>query len=119
MWDKLYQVYNHYYDKYNSFTLNNITEALCSLLTIEEKENVNLLSNDIIINYFKKILEAPVIRIIKIAEIISNKNTEINDNKEKQQKIRLEIVKNFDVVTFVLKQSSFIDDKIIINSIFD
>ena len=119
VWDKLYQVYNHYYDKYNSFTLNNITEALCSLLTIEEKENVNLLSNDIIINYFKKILEAPVIRIIKIAEIISNKNTEINDNKEKQQKIRLEIVKNFDVVTFVLKQSSFIDDKIIINSIFD
>ena len=75
MREKLYQVYIHYYDKYNSFTLNNITEALCSLLIIdEEKENINLLSNDDIINYFKKIIEAPVIRIIKIEEIIINKN---------------------------------------------
>ena len=119
VWDKLFQVYIHYYDKYNSFTLNNITEALCSLLNIEEKENINSLSNDTTINYFKKIIEAPVIRIIKIAEIINNKITEINDNKEKEKTVRLEIVKNFDVVTFVLKQSSFIDDKIIINSIFD
>ena len=119
VWEKLYQVYIHYYDKYNSFTLNNITEALCSLLIIEEKENINLLSNDNIINYFKKIIEAPVIRIIKIEEIIINKNNEINGDKEKEKKIRIEKLKNFDVVTCVLKQSSFIDDKIIINRIFD
>ena len=119
VWDNIYQVYINYYDKFNFETLNNITESLCSLLIIEEGENKYLLSSDIIINYLKKIIEAPIIRIIKIGEIIFNKNKEINGDKEKEKKVKLEIIKNFNALTCALKQSSFIEDKNIINIIFD
>ena len=119
IWEKIYQVYINYYDKYNSFTLNRISETLCSLLIIEEDDKDNLLSNDVIISCFKKIIEAPIIRIIKIAEIILNKNKEMIEDKEKEKKVKLEIVKNFNAITISLKQSSFIDDKSIINNIFN
>ena len=33
-----------------------------------------------------------------------------------EEKLKLEIIKNFNVVTCILKQSSFIDDKNIINN---
>ena len=119
IWDNIYQIYLKDYDKFNFEILNNITEALCSLLIIEQSENVFLLSNDVIINYLKKIIEAPIIRIIKIGEIILNKNKEINGDKEKEKNVRLETIKNFNGLTSVLKQSSFIEDKNIINIIFD
>ena len=117
--DNIYQIYLKDYDKFNFEILNNITEALCSLLIIEQSENVFFLSNDVIINYLKKIIEAPIIRIIKIGEIILNKNKEINGDKEKEKNVRLETIKNFNGLTSVLKQSSFIEDKNIINIIFD
>ena len=123
VWDKIYQVYVYYYDKFNFESLFNITESLCSLLTFEENENQNIQNNipskDEIINYFIKIIELSIIRIIKIGEIIENKNKEINGNKEKEEKVKFEIIKNFGAITCVLKHSSFIEDKIIINKIFD
>ena len=123
VWDKIYQVYVYYYDKFNFESLFNITESLCSLLTFEENENQNIPNNipskDEIINYFIKIIELSIIRIIKIGEIIENKNKEINGNKEKEEKVKFEIIKNFGVITSILKHSSFIEDKIIINKIFD
>ena len=121
-WDKIYQLYNYYYDKFNFQTLFNIAESLCSLLLIQEDENKpqsNILSNEIIIDYFKKIAEAPSIRIIKIGEIIINKNKEINVDKEKENKVKLETIKNFDIITIVLRHSSFIEDKKVINNIFN
>ena len=122
-WDKIYQVYVYYYDKFNFEILVNITESLCSLLIAEENENqnapTNILSKDIIINYFTKIMEISIIRIIKIGEIIENKNKEINGDQEKEKKVKFEIIKNFGAITCVLKHSSFIEDKSIINKIFD
>ena len=122
-WDKIYQVYEYYYDKLNFESLFNITESLCSLLIPEENEiqNIpnNILSKDNIINYFLKIIEVSIIRIIKIGEIIKNKNNEICGDKEKEKKVKFEIIKNFSVITSVLKHSSFIEDKDIINKIFD
>ena len=121
-WDKIYQLYLYYYDKFNFQTLYNIAESLCSLLLFQENENKeesHILSNEIIINYFKKIAEAPVIRIIKIKEIIINKNKEINGDKEKENKVKLETIKNFNIITIVLRHSSFIKEIKIINNIFD
>ena len=39
--------------------------------------------------------------------------------KKKKKNIKLETIKNFNGLTSVLKQSSFIEDKNIINIIFD
>ena len=121
-WEKIYQVYIHYYDNFCFHTLDNITDALCNLLifeTNESDEKENILTNDMIINYFKKIAEAPAIRIKKIGEIITNKNKEYLGNKDKEKKVRLEIMKNFNVISLILKQSSFINDKSFINCIFN
>ena len=115
IWEKIYQVYLHYYDKFNFYCVNNITEALCYLLNFEDNNN-EILSNEVTLNYFIKIVEAPIIRIIKIGEICINEKN-INNNKEKM--IREEIIKNFGVMTSVLKQCSFIEDKSFINNIFD
>ena len=115
VWEKIYQVYLHYYDKFNFYCVNNITEALCYLLNFEDNNN-EILSNEVTLNYFIKIVEAPIIRIIKIGEICINEKN-INNNKEKM--IREEIIKNFGVMTSVLKQCSFIEDKSFINNIFD
>ena len=115
IWEKIYQVYLHYYDKFNFYCVNNITEALCYLLNFEDNNN-EILSNEVTLNFFIKIVEAPIIRIIKIGEICINEKN-INNNKEKM--IREEIIKNFGVMTSVLKQCSFIEDKSFINNIFD
>ena len=131
IWEKMYQAYLNYYDKFSFFSLYNITESLCSCLIIQEdesgsdeennkKQNLNFLSNEEIINHLKKIIEPPVLRIIKIGEIILNKNnSEIYGNKIMEEKLKLEIIKNFNVITCVLKQISFIEDKIIINILFN
>ena len=125
-WNKIYEIYMHYYDKFNFKTLYNIAEALSCLLEIEntsedltQKQNINILSNDEIISYFKKIVEPPVSRILKIGEIISKKNNEIFGNAENEKKLRFEIIKNFVVITYSLKHCSFMDDKDIINNVFD
>ena len=119
-WNKIYEIYMHYYDKFNFKTLYNITEALSCLLEIENtSENINILSNDEIISYFKKIVEPPVSRILRIGDIISKKNKEIFGNPENEKKLRFEIIKNFQVITCSLKHCSFIDDKNIINNVFD
>ena len=131
IWEKMYQVYLNYYDKFSFLSLYNITESLCSCLIIQEdesgseeednkKQNINFLSNEEIINHLKKIIEPPVLRIIKIGEIILNKNnSEIYGNKIMEEKLKLEIIKNFNVITCVLKQISFIEDKNIINTLFN
>ena len=132
IWEKMFQVYHLYYDKFSYFTLYNLTESLCSSLIIQEDESNSeenkkskndFLSSEDIINHCKKIIEPPVLRIIKIGEIIINKNNsnnaEIYKDKDIEQKIKLEIIKNFNVITCILKQSSFIDDKNIINNIFN
>ena len=130
IWEKMHQVYILYYDKFSFFSLYNLTESLCSSLIIQEdesdsgeednkKKNLDFLSSEEIIKHLKKILEPPVLRIKKIGEIILNKsNSEIYGNKDMEEKLKLEIIKNFNVITCILKQSSFIDDKSIINNIF-
>ena len=143
-WEKMYQVYINYYDKINLISLYNLAEALCSSIITQEDEtddednnfsaNINnndnenklILTNDLLINYFNKVIESPIIRINKIGGIISDKlkgNTNIINeiflNKEKERQLRIEIIKNYNVITRVLKQSSFIEDKIIINKLFE
>ena len=130
IWEKMYQVYFHYYDQFSFLTLYNLTEALsCSLIIQEDesnseeenkKQNKDFLSNEEIINHFKKIIESPIIRITQIGGIILNKsNSEIYGNKEMENKLRLEIIKNFNALSYVLKQCSFIDDRNIISEIFN
>ena len=145
LWQKLFYIYKNYYDKFKDISLYNLTEAICSSLILqeEEKDDMNndlndsndeendyinknenkkdILSNELLINYFSKIVEMPLIYIKKISEIINNNknNLNINGNKEKEEQIKKEIMKNFNVINRILKQSSFIEDKIIINSIFN
>ena len=130
IWEKMYQVYMHYYDNFSLFTLNNLTESICSSLIIQEdesnsdedneKKQIDYLSSEEIIEHFKKIIESPVLRIMKIGQIINNKkSSEIYGNKENERKLKFEILKNFNVLTCILKQSSFMDDKAIINNIFN
>lgn len=130
IWSKMFQVYYLYYDKFSYLALYNLTESLCSCLIFQEDESNseennkktknNFLSNEEIINHFKRIIESPVLRIMKIGEIIINKNNlEIYKNKDIEKEIKLEIIKNFNVITCLLKQSSFIEDKNIINNIFN
>ena len=131
IWEKMYQVYINYYDKFSFLPLYNLTESLSSSLIIQEDEsnsedennkrqNLDFLTNEEIIQHLKKIVEPPVLRILKIGEIIINKETsEIYEKQDMEKKIRLEIIKNFNVITCILKQSSFIEDKTIINTIFN
>ena len=145
LWEKMFFVYNKYYDQYNDLSLYNFTESICSSLIIKEEEdnaddiqndddseeeksyNENkkekkkeLLPNDLIINKFIKIVEIPITRIKKINDIIINKNnSNIFGNKEKEELLKKEIIKNFSVISRILKQCSFIKDKIIINQIFN
>lgn len=130
VWEKMYQIYFTYYDRFSFFSLYNLTESLCSCLIIQEdesgseednkKQKLDFLSGEEIINHLKKIIEQPILRVIKIGEIISNKrNSEIYGNKDMEEKLRIEIIRNFNVITCILKQSSFIDDKNIINIVFN
>ena len=130
IWEKMYQVYFHYYDKFSFLALYNLTESLsCSLIIQEDgsnseeenkKQTKDYLSKEEIINHSQKLIECPIIRIIKIGEITSNKNnSEIYGNKEMENKLRLEIIKNFNVMTCILKQCSYLDDKSIISEIFN
>lgn len=130
IWEKMFQVYFTYYDKFSFFSLYNLTESLCSCLIIQEdesgseedieKQKPDFLTGEEIISHLKKLIEQPILRIIKIGEIILNKkNSEIYGNKDMEEKLRLEIIKNFNVITCVLKQSSFIEDKNIINNVFN
>ena len=131
IWEKMYQVYINYYDKFSFMPLYNLTESLSSSLIIQKdeinsededntKQNFDFLSNEEIIEHLKKIVEPPALRILKIGEIIINKeSSEVYGKQDIEKKIRLEIIKNFNVITCILKQSSFIEDKIIINSIFN
>ena len=129
IWDKMYQVYIHYYDNFSFLTLYNLTESLSSSLIMQEDESdsengnnkkESFLSSEEIINHFKKVIESPILRILKIGEIIINKdNVQMYGNKEDfEKKVKLEIIKNFNVIECVLKQCSFIEDKRIINDIF-
>lgn len=129
IWEKMYQVYIHYYDNFSFLTLYYLTESLSSSLVMQEDEsnseeennkNKDFLSNEEIINHFKKVIESPILRILKIGEIITNKNnnSEIYGNKDIEKKLRLEVIKNFKVIECILKQCSFIEDKNIINDIF-
>ena len=110
IWEKMLFIYNNYYNIFNELALYNITESICSSLTTKEKEEINL------INYYNKIIEIPLINIKKIGEIISNDK---NLNEKNELLLNKEIKKNINVITRILKQASFIEDKSIINSIFN
>ena len=110
IWEKMLFIYNNYYNIFNELALYNITESICSSLTTKEKEEINL------INYYNKIIEMPLINIKKIGEIISNDE---NLNEKNELLLNKEIKKNINVITRILKQASFIEDKSIINSIFN
>ena len=87
---------------------------------IKKENKSDILNNDLLTKYFIKIVELPLIRFKKISEIIKNKNnSNIFGNKEKEELLKKEIIKNFCVISRILKQSSFIEDKIIINEIFN
>ena len=142
LWEKMFSIYDKYYDQYNEKSLYNLAESICSSLILqdeennstddilddsdEEKENVkrtndnNTISNDELIKNFVKIIEIPLIRVKKITEIIKNKNnSNVFGNKEKEELLQKEINKNFNVISRILKQSSFIEDKFIINELFN
>ena len=87
---------------------------------IKNEKKEDLLPNDLIINNFIKLVKIPLSYIKKIIDIINNKsNSTIFGNKEKEELLKKEIIKNFCVITRILKQSSFIEDKVIINQIFN
>ena len=139
LWQKMFYIYNKYYSQFNDISLYNLTESLCSSLIMKEHtlnnidieddsynnyikyEHKNIiLSNSELINYFTKIIELPLIRIKEINEIIKNKlNSNIFGNKEREEIFKKEIIKNFNVISRILKQTSFINDKLIINEIFN
>jgi len=142
LWQKFFYVYKKNYNQFKEVSLYNLTEAICSFLIIQEEddgyndyieednsydnieekysgiknENKKALSDELLINYFTKIVELPLISIKNISDIINVKN---DWNKEKEQQLKKEIIKNFNVLTRILKQSSFIKNKIIINKVFD
>ena len=112
IWDKIFQFYTYYYDKFNFRILNNFSETLCSLFLVYVNRKGDL-PKEMKIGFFKKNIEAPVLRIIKIGQIILNKN------KENENIIRFEIIKNLDIISSVIKNTSFFSDKIYINTVFD
>ena len=112
IWDKIFQFYTYYYDKFNFRILNNFSETLCSLFLVYVNREGDL-PKEKKIEFFKKNIEVPVLRIIKIGEIILNKN------KENENIIRFEIIKNLDIISSVIKNTSFFSDKIYINTVFD
>ena len=107
---KLFLIYKNYYNIFNEIALYNVTESLCtSLISLNDK--------NIFMECFKNILEIPLINIKNINEIKKQKNEKIN--KEKEELIKSEIQKNFNVITRIFKQISFIEDKSFLNNIFD
>ena len=143
LWQKLFYVYNKNYNQFKEVSLYNLTEAICSSLIIQEEDDgyndhieddnsddiiedkyngiknenkKDVLSDELLINYFTKIVELPLINIKNICDIINTKNSL---NKEKEEQLKKEIIKNFNVLTRILKQSSFIKNKMIINKVFE
>ena len=148
LWQKMYCLYNKYYNQFSEISLYNLTESICSSLILQQEEKDNMkdnnsfdnsdvegeidnkyikngnmneeLSNNQLIINFTKIVELPLIRIKEIFEIINNKSiSNVFGNKEKEELLKKEIIKNFNVITRILKQTTFIDDKFIINEIFN
>ena len=114
IWDKIFEVYSYYYDKCNFFISTNFSEALGSLFLIYTNNKKEELPKEMKLIYFKKVAEVPILRIEKIGEIMLSK-----DNKNKEQMIRFEIIKNLNLFFSVLKQCSYSSDKIYINTIFN
>ena len=108
IWEKMFFIYKNYYNAFNEISLYNITESICSSLITKGIDKINL------INYYKQIIEIPLINIKNISELISAKN-----NGLKELELDKVIIKNINVITRILKQTSFIEDKSIINSLFD
>jgi hypothetical protein len=104
----MFFIYKNYYNAFNEISLYNITESICSSLITKGIDKINL------INYYKQIIEIPLINIKNISELISAKN-----NGLKELELDKVIIKNINVITRILKQTSFIEDKSIINSLFD
>ena len=146
LWNKMFSIYKKYYDYFNDISLYNFTESICSSLILKDDETDDMenildddneeeiksnnenrnenhykeLSVDLQINNFIKVVETPLIQINNISKILNNKNnSDIFGNKEKEELFKKQIIKNFGVLTRILKQSSFSEDKIIINKIFD
>ena len=146
LWNTMLSIYQKYYDYFNELSLYNFTESICSSLIPKNDETDDLddiidddseeeiknnfdikkdsnyieLSIDIQVKNFLRVVETPLIQINNISKIINNKNdSNIYGNKEKEELLKKQIIKNFGVLTRILKQSSFIEDKTIINKIFD
>ncbi len=104
--EKIYFIYKNYYNKLNEISLYNITETICSCIIPDDTNNeINI--NEIL-NYFERIIEIPL-----------NNIKNISDNNNNNNLIEKEIKKNFNVLERIFKQSSFVKDKSIINSIFN
>ena len=117
IWEKMYFIYKNYYNKFIEKSLYNMTESICSSIILEDEnndeiQNINLLDN------FKKIIEIPLIHIKNIRDIVINQKGR-NNSGETDELLKKEITKNFNVLTRILKQTSFIKDRTIINSIFN
>ena len=117
IWEKMYFIYKNYYNIFTEVSLYNMTESICSFLIVENENNEEIQSMNVL-NNFKKIIEIPLINIKNIRDIIINKKNK-NNSGEKDELLKKEITKNFNVLTRILKQTSFIKDKTIINSIFN
>ena len=118
IWEKMYFIYKNYYNIFTEVSLYNMTESICSFLIIENENNEEI-QNIKILNNFKKIIEIPLINIKNIRDIIINKKNRNNPGEKDDELLKKEIKKNFNVLTRILKQTSFPKDKTIINSIFN
>ena len=98
IWDKVYQVFTYYYDKFNYYIAENFTRSLACLFLVYVNTDNNI-PDEMKLEYYKKMAEPPIIRIIKIGEMMLDKNKD----KGKERMIRYEIIKNIKIISIILK----------------
>ena len=117
LWEKMFFIYKNYYNIFTSISLYNMTESICNSIISLDDDDETINNNNIPYNkfeYFKNLIEIPLINIKNFSEIIINKN-----HKQSEELLKKEIQKNINVITRILKQISFIKEKSIFNSIFN
>ena len=109
LWEKMFTLYKNYYNIFNELSLCNITECICTSLLSQNdnKDEINAINNTLI-------------NIKNLSELIKDKkDNEYLKVQEKNEIMKKEIKKNINIITRILKQTSFIKDKSTINDIFN
>ena len=115
LWEKMFYIYKNYYNFFTDISLYNMTESICNSIISQDDVDGTINNNPFNkFEYFKNIIEIPLINIKNFSEIIINKS-----HKQNEEILKKQIQKNINVITRILKQTSFIKDKAIFNSIFN